>query len=76
MRTHVHLPQLLLVLGAPIQRLLNAPVQQALPYPVHLLERLYVDQVLNALVFSKGSRALAVPLPHEVVHHQPVQSLP
>lgn len=74
--THIHLSQLLLVLGTPVERLLDVPVEQALSHPVHLLERVDVHQVADALVLSKGPRALAIALPHEVVDQQPVEPLP
>lgn len=74
--TYIHLPQLLLVLRTPVQRVLYIPVEQALSHPVHLLKRVDVHQVPDALVFSKSPRALAVALPHEVVDQQPVEPLP
>lgn len=74
--TYIHLPQFLLVLCTPVQRVLDIPVEQALSHAVHLLERVDIDQVADALVLSKSPRALAIALPHEVVHQQPVEPLP
>lgn len=74
--TDIHLPKLLLVLRTPVQCVLDIPVEQALPHPVHLLKRVDIHQVPDALVLGKGPRALAVALPHEVVDQQPVEPLP
>ena len=61
--THGHSPEVLLVLIAPRQCLCHSPIPQALPYPAHLHESLYIHQILYILFLRQSSGAIRVAMP-------------